>query len=345
MGSSPWIDCNGFRTNFVKPLFLIFGATEVVASLGINYMSIILLGVLFMFLSNIMINIFSAQGNTKVHMKIQISALVMNMILDPIFIYVLNLGVSGAAIASVISFFFALVLVTYDMFTKSLIKLRFSSFKLSKRIIKDIFAVGFPTSISTTLISIYIIFINRFSAHFGTEYVAAFGLASRLESVAVMPIMAISFAMITLVGMFYGAKKYEILKETVKYGIKISVIFTSCMGVVFFFLSKILLRIFTSDELLLSISSSYIGIIVVTFPMMAIGFLTSRVMQGMGFGLPGLVINLIRIFFVAVPLAYVFVFILGYGFLSIAAAMVVGGIVSSFVASVWLTSKLGRLKV
>jgi len=292
-----------------------------------------------------MVNIFSAQGNTKVHMKIQISALVMNMILDPIFIYVLNLGVSGAAIASVISFFFALVLVTYDMFTKSLIKLRFSSFKLSKRIIKDIFAVGFPTSISTTLISIYIIFINRFSAHFGTEYVAAFGLASRLESVAVMPIMAISFAMITLVGMFYGAKKYEILKETVKYGIKISVIFTSCMGVVFFFLSKILLRIFTSDELLLSISSSYIGIIVVTFPMMAIGFLTSRVMQGMGFGLPGLVINLIRIFFVAVPLAYVFVFILGYGFLSIAAAMVVGGIVSSFVASVWLTSKLGRLKV
>ena len=296
-----------------------------------------------MFISNIMIHIFSAQGNTRVHMKIQISALVINIILDPLFIYTFRLGVKGAAIASVISFFFALILVTYDIFTKSIIKIRFSSFKFSKRIVKDIFKVGFPTSISTLLISIYIIFINRFSAHFGTEYVAAFGLASRLESVAIMPIMAISFAMITLVGMFYGAKKYEVLKETVRYGLKISIIFTSCMGIIFFFFSRTLLRVFTSDQLLLSISSDYIGIIVVTFPMMAIGFLTSRIMQGMGFGLPGFVINLTRIFFVAIPLAYIFVFVLGYGFLSIAAAMVMGGIVSSFIASIWLTTKLNRL--
>ena len=70
--------------------------------------------------------------------------------------------------------------------------------------------------------------------------------------------------------------------------------------------------------------------------MMAISMVISRVMQGMGYGLPGLVVNLVRIFIVAVPLAYLFVYVLGYGYLSIAVAMLLGGIASNMIAVSWL---------
>jgi Na+-driven multidrug efflux pump len=77
--------------------------------------------------------------------------------------------------------------------------------------------------------------------------------------------------------------------------------------------------------------------------MMAVSLIASRVMQGMGFGLPGLIINLVRIFFVAVPLAYIFVLVLGFGFLSIAWAMVLGGVASNILAFWWLGVKFRSL--
>jgi Na+-driven multidrug efflux pump len=194
------------------------------------------------------------------------------------------------------------------------------------------------------LISIYIMFINRFMAHFGTQYVAAFGVVSRLESVATMPTMAISFAIVTLVGMFYGSKRYDLLKSIIYYGMKISVLFTSAMGVIFFLIPSIFLRIFTSDANLLSLGSAYMRINVFTFPLMIISMTVSRAMQGMGYGLPGLIINLVRVILVAIPIAYIFVFVFGYGYLSVGVAAVIGGVVSNIVALVWLQIKLKKLE-
>ena len=81
-----------------------------------------------------------------------------------------------------------------------------------------------------------------------------------------------------------------------------------------------------------------------TLPLMAISMIVARVMQGMGYGLPGLVINTVRVFIVAIPLAYVFVLMLGYGYLSIAVAIVIGGIAAAVLAVGWLLVKLARLE-
>ena len=195
------------------------------------------------------------------------------------------------------------------------------------------------------LMSVYVIFINRFMAYFGTNYVASFGIASRLETVATMPIVALSMAMLTLIGMFHGAKRFDLIKRIAPYGIKIGVAFTSALGIIFFMLPSLFLRIFTPDPVLLDIGSAYLRIDVFTFPLMAVSILASRILQGMGLGLPGFVINLIRVFIFAIPLAYLFVFILGYGYLSIAIAMVIGGIASSITAIVWLRSDLKALNI
>jgi len=329
----------------LKPLFVIFGATPSVIALGIGYMSIILIGVFFMFPSFMINGIFSAQGDTKTPMKVQISALILNIILDPIFIYFLGYGVKGAAIATSIAFFFALMLNIYYLNTKSYLKIRLSFFKFSFNTIKEIFKVGAPASMTMLLMSFYLMFLNRFMAYFGTNYIAAFGIASRLESVAVMPLVAMSMSLLTLIGMFYGAKRFDLVKSISWYGIKISVLFTSAIGVIFFLFPWLFLRIFTPDTTLLSIGSAYLRIDVFTFPLMAVSFNIARIMQAMGFGFPGFIINLIRIFIVAVPLAYIFVFILGFGYLSIAVAMVLGGIASNIVGIVWLKSKFRTLDI
>ena len=111
----------------------------------------------------------------------------------------------------------------------------------------------------------------------------------------------------------------------------------------FYLFPVIFLKIFTQERLILMIGSAYLRVDVLTFPTMAIAMIISRVLQGMGFGFPGFFINAIRIFFVAVPLAFVFVFVLGYGFLSVAWAMVAGGVTASLLAFWWIAAKFRKL--
>jgi putative MATE family efflux protein len=327
----------------MKPLYSLFGAAAEVEELSLGYMWIILGGVFFMFPSFAMNSIFSAQGDTKTPMVVQSSALVLNAILDPIFIYLLDFGVRGAAIATVIALAFSLLLYLHFVRTRSYLKIRFRSFQFSFSLCREICRVGAPASLMMLVLSIYVMFLNRFMAHFGTDYVASFGLATRLESFVSLPIFALSISLITLVGMFFGARKFDLLKSITWYGLKIGIISTSLLGVIFYIAPAFFLRIFTHEVRLLMIGSAYLRIDVFTFPLMTISMLTSRVLQGMGYGLPGLVINVIRIFIVAIPAAYIFVFVLGYGFLSIAWAMVLGGVTASLIAIIWLIAKFRSL--
>ncbi|MBN2096425.1 MATE family efflux transporter [Candidatus Peregrinibacteria bacterium] len=326
----------------LEPLFLLLGASGNVLKLAMDYTSIILMGVVFMLPGYILNSIFSAQGDTKTPMKIQISALIINIILDPIFIFGFGLGVKGAAIATVIAFTMALLIAIYYIKTVSHLHIHTSSYHFSPFIIRNIVTVGIPASMVMLLMSVYIMIINRFMAHFGTDYVASFGLASRLESVAVLPVAGLSMALLTLVGIFEGAKQYHLIKSISWFAIKISVLATSFVGLVFFGFPYIILRIFTSDPTLLSFGGAYLRIDVFTFPLMAVTMSISRIMQGMGYGFPGFMINLIRVFAVSIPLAYLFVFILGYSYLSVAVAMVLGSLTASVIAVSWLEIKLKK---
>jgi Na+-driven multidrug efflux pump len=112
---------------------------------------------------------------------------------------------------------------------------------------------------------------------------------------------------------------------------------------VFFVFPYFFLRIFTSDPALLAISAQYLRVDVFTFPLMAIGMGVSRVMQALGRGLPGMVINFVRIFGIAVPLAAVFVYFLGLPFIWIAYAMVLGNFIAATIAVLWMRNTLSKI--
>lgn len=327
---------------FLDRIFLLFGAEESVLNLSMDYMRFVLPGIFFMFPAFAISSIFSAEGNTKIPMKVQISGLMLNMILDPIFIYGLDYGVKGAAIATSISFLFTMILFIYYL-KHSYVKPKLSSFRPSKRVTMDILKVGMPASIMVLLLSIYIVFINRIMAHFGTDYVAVFGIVSRFENLAIMPGVAFSMSLLTIVGMLYGARRYDLLKSTSWYGIKITVGITCAIGAFLFITSPLMLKIFTNDPGLVALGVKYLRLNVFTLPLIAVTMLVSRVMQGMGMGFPGLAVNLIRLFVVAIPLAYIFVFALGFGYLSVAMAMIIGGLISSILGIAWLERKIHHI--
>ena len=328
----------------LNSIFHIFGADQAVIPLAQSYFRIILYGIVFMFITFTTFNVFIAQGDTKTPVWIQVFALLLNIVLDYVFIYVLEYGVSGAAIATTITFAVSMVFGIILIKTKSQLQICFSDFKFSKKIVKEILQVGAPASLMMIIMSIYIVFINKFMAHFSTEHVAAFGIVSRLETFAIMPIAAFSLALMTLTGMFYGAKKYQILKDTVWFGLKTVFGITLFLSAIFFIFATPFLRIFTSNQELISIGVQYMRINVFTIPLMAIGQGISRIMQGLGLGLPGLIINLTRIIFVAIPLSYICVYILDLSFIWIAYSMVIGGVVAVIIAVPWLVIKFREIK-
>jgi putative MATE family efflux protein len=325
------------------PVFRLFGATDSVLPLSLSYMRIVLIGVFFMFPSFVMNSLFTSQVDSNTPVSVQIAALILNAILDPIFIYTFGMGVAGAAIATDIAFAFSLTLLTYYLYTKSHVRLNVHRFKWHWKYSWEIMRVGTPAAGMLIMMSIYIVFINRFMAHFGTEYVAAFGIVSRLETFALFPIIAISLSLLTLVGMFYGAKRYDLMRRMIWYGIKTSLVFTGIAALIFFVFARHILWLFTDSASLLEVSILYLRVDVFTFPLLAFAINISRALQAIGKGLPGLVIQVVRIFVVAVPCAYLFVYHLGYGFLSVAFAMVLGGIAACAVGLVWMQASFKRV--
>ena len=327
----------------LKPLFSILGAETTTLALSLQYMRIVLVGIFFLSPAFIINNIFIAQGDTKTPMKIEISGLLLNAFLDYIFIFIFHWGVNGAAAATVASFIMYIALGTYFIKTKSQIKLKFKLFKASKRIAKEIISVGFPASLMMVLMSLYFAFLNWFMAYFSVNHVAAIGIASRLEMFSTMPIVALGIALLTLSGMFYGAKRYDLLKEIVMFTSKITMVFTALMGILLFIFVGPLTLIFTKSPELIAITSAFVRIEVFAFPFFSVSMIINRALHGMGFGLPGFVVNFARFIVITIPLSAVLIFTFGYGYLSVAVASVIGSIAAAIISFIWIGIKIRNL--
>ncbi len=323
-------------TPFLSPILSLLGAKEKVLPLSLQYMRVILAGIFLLFPSFILNRVFAGEGDTLTPMKVDILSLLSNIALDPLFIFTLRMGVKGAALATVASFFFSLVLYLYFLRRRSLLMPKISSFHPSPGILKDILTVGLPATLTMVFISIYSMIINRLMAYYGVAYVASLGMVSRLSGLAVIPIIALSMPLVTLTGIFKGAGEYELLKETGWFGVRTGLLVTTLIGIPLFLFPEFFLKLFTLDPQLLTLGSPYLKLTVFTYPLMALGITTNRILQGMGLGLPGLVANLVRTFGVSLPLAFIFVYILNLTYLWIAIATLSGGLIASLISLLWL---------
>ena len=215
-------------------------------------------------------SILRANGDSLKPSSIIIVTSFINAILDPIFIFELDsfggigfgLGIAGAAMATVISqlvvFFVFIVMLFFK--DHSYISFNLNDFTFSTEILWDIIKVGLPASLSMIVMAVGQGVFNKILAHISVETVAAYQVAGRLDMLVFLPIFSIAASLTTLIGMFYGAKEFEALRYTIRYGIISALIITIFSSALVYIFADQVVRFFTEDESIVLIAVNFLQI-------------------------------------------------------------------------------------
>ena len=311
-----------------------------------DYFFIMLIGTPFMILGIFFRSILSGEGDTLLPMKILGLGTILNIILDPPLIYFYQ--IKGAAAATVISQFIVFIIFAYIMVFKNrnYLTLNFENFKFNKNHLLQIFKIGIPSALSMLIMSIGLFIYNIILSKTAIpeSAIAAYATAHRIEHLFFIPIISIATSMITLVGMFYGAKRYDliytVLIHCIKYTLMISVLF----GVFFYFLSYKIFPIFINDTDVINIGISYFNIFSFAIPFVTLSMICSRTIQGLGKSYPMFIITCLRVIFISCSLGWYFIEIknmpIEYAWISILISCISAAIISS----IWLIFELRKLK-
>jgi len=274
-----------------------------------NYFYTMLYGVFFMVLSIFFRSILSGEGDNLLPMKVLGLGTLINLVLDPPFIYYFQ--IKGAAIATVISQISVFIIFTYLMIFKkhTYITLNLKNFSFDLTIFKKIMKLGVPASLSMVIMSIGLFFYNSILnlTEYSTSAIAAYSTAHRIEHLFFIPIISMATSMVTLIGMFYGAKKYNLITVIFNYCIKVGIIVSIIFGIIFYTCSKYMLSLFTNDILIVNLGYEYFKIFSFAIPFVTITMITSRCMQGLGKGYPMFIITCLRVIIISCSLAYYFI--------------------------------------
>ena len=330
-----------------KDILILMGCTQEILPLAWDYLRVSCYGISFGVFSGFFRSILAGEGEMKLPMIVAGLGTVLNTILDPIFIFYLDYGVTGAAWATTISQIIVFCIFIYMLFIKhhTYIRFKLKDFSPSSFIIYDIIKVGIPVSMSMVVMAIGQLVFNRLLVNYSTNAVAAYQIGGRIDMLVFLPIFGIASALTTMVGMFYGANEINKIKFISRYGVRSSLIITSICSALLYIFAPLVISIFTSDSTIQKISIDYLRIISLLFPFISIGLTIGRILQGLGQGMPSLIITTIRVIGVAGPLAYYFTFIQDKPVEWIWYSMFISGIFATIISIVWVTITFKKLSI
>ena len=216
-----------FSVIFIKPLLKVLGATDSIMPYAVMYGSIYIGSSIFNVFNVTMNNIVTSEGAAKISMAALLTGAILNTILDPIFISVAGLGVTGAAIATAISQCVStIVYLIYIFSKKSTFSFSIKKCKYSKDIVTEILKIGVPTLIFQLLTSLSITFINNQAKQYGDAIIAAMGVVVRITALGTSMIFGFIKGFQPIAGFSYGTKNYKRLNEATKYSIILSTAFS-----------------------------------------------------------------------------------------------------------------------
>jgi len=293
---------------FSKPFISFFSDDSALIAMGTQYISVCLFFSLAIFIDITCERILQGTGDTFHPMIIQGTGAIVNIILDPILIFGLfgfpELGILGAAIATVFAQHVSALLAIHYVRKNREIKLTKSSFRLRKQIVKDIYAVGFPSIIMQAIGTILNTSLNKILIGFGTTAVAVFGIYFRLQSFIFMPVFGLNSGMIPVIGYNYGAKQPKRITQTVRVGLIVSMSIMSAGFLVFTFLPHVLLGWFNATDEMLAIGIVAMQRISLCFISAGFCIVLMAMFQGIGEGYVSMIISVTRQLVFLLPAAY-----------------------------------------
>jgi putative MATE family efflux protein len=272
------------------------------------YMQIYMWGLLGMFLYNVVSAILRGLGDSRTPLIILAYATIMNIVLDPVLIFgfgpIPAMGVSGAALATILAQLFSAVISFKHLSARTgIIRYSPDMFRLDFNLVKLMFRIGLPAGVQQVLVALSSLAVNSIANSFGAEVVAGFGAATRLDQFAFMPAMSVNLAVSALVGQNLGAGKIERVYETVKWSFILSAGITSIVSFIAFVRPDILMVLFTKDDAVLAEGVRYLRFMGFGYIPLALMFTISGVLRGAGDTTATMVLTLMSLWLFRIPVA------------------------------------------
>ncbi|WP_296881459.1 MATE family efflux transporter [uncultured Methanobrevibacter sp.] len=334
---------------FMIPILEFMGAGNTI-SYAAEY-SYIIFGFLLIFVySGVASAIFRSEGDMRrATIAIAVTA-IMNIILDPIFIYILNMGISGAAWATVFSAALSCIVMSYWMWGKRdlYLDLSLKNFKYSSRIMIDTLQVAIPSTLETIVFSALAILINSMLViAANSDAVAVYTASMRIVQLSMIPLIGLGTAVLTVAGVAYGAHNYKNLQTAHSYSIRVGFIISIILGALMYIFSSQIAALFSYTDASAALAPqiataiSTLSLFVLAIPH---GIMSSMVFQGVGKGTYSLLITLLRSLILETVFAYLFCFIFGWGVVGIYAGVIFGCFVGGTVGYIWAKIFIRRFK-
>ncbi len=293
---------------FLAQAFLkFFTQDETILNMGISYMKICTIFSVGVFVQITYERIMQSTGNTFYNMVIQGVGALINIILDPIFIFTFDLGVAGAAYATVCGQMVAMFLGIY--ITNHKIKdihITVHDLKLKAKMLMDIYRIAIPAILMQSIMSFTTIFMNMILVHFDEVAVSCFSVYFKLQQFVFMAVSGLTNALIPIVAYNYGARNKDRIIRAIKFSIILTLGMTIFGTVVFQFMPSTLLGLFDASQKMLEIGIPALKIISISFVAMGISMVLCCVFQALDHGAMSLVITILRQMVILMPLFYLF---------------------------------------
>lgn len=291
---------------FLEPILYFFGASEMTMPFAKEYMVIILLGNVISHLYFGLNGIIRASGHPRTAMGLTIFTVTSNAILDPLFIFGLNMGIQGAAIATVLCQLMALT-YTFKFFNNKANIIHFPRklFTLDWRIAKSSMTIGMGPFLMNCASCIVALFINQqLRRHGGDLQIGAYGIANRLTFMFIMIVMGFNQGMQPIAGYNYGARQYKRVKEVFWLTAKWAMLVTTVCFAVSELLAGPVVSIFTSDPELKELSAKGLKLMNIAMPVVGFGMVSSNFFQCLGMVRKSIFLSLTRQLIFLVPFLY-----------------------------------------
>ena len=320
---------------FLDPILRFFGASDQTIPYARDYMVIILLGNVITHMYFGLNAVLRAAGKPKHAMSATIFTVVLNTLLDLLFIYTFGLGIKGAAYATVLAQSLALIWQLYIFSRpKELLHFKRGTFRLQSSIIRNIIAIGLSPFSMNVCACIVVILINNSMVHYGSDLaVGAYGIANKVAFIFVMINMGVNQGMQPIAGYNYGAMRYDRLMKVVKYSIIAATAIMTTGFIIAMTIPGTCARLFTTDPTLIDLSAKGIRYIMVAFPVVGYQMVVSNFFQSIGKAKISIVLSLSRQLLILLPLLLVLPTMFGIN--GVWVSMPVSDTLSAFMAA-WI---------
>ena len=333
-----------------EPLLRSYGATGQTLNEAVSYATPMFLGLIAFMFSNGCSGILRGEGDMKRAMYVVVATVILNAILDPLFIYTLGLGSAGASLATIVSSAISALIMLYWILIKkdTYVNVNLKNFRFETHLTKDILKVGIPSSLDMLIMaiamSIYLIIISQVGGDYG---IATFTSGQRLYLFAIMPLTAIGSAVIAVSGSAFGAKNGDYLSRAHKYGSKFGLALGTVITLVLVVFATPLSTIFAytpETANLVPGIALYLQVACPTLILTGIGIPSSFFYQGIGKGIYSLMFTILREIIFVVPLIILFVYVIHLDLLGIWLGLCIGRALASIINYIFARYEVKRTR-